>query len=77
MKKTDSTTISPKNPLTLPQEIEEDTGVEVFLRPIFEVVNARLDIVGDLAEINPLQLSKSGRFGDTDTRRPDRHVLES
>ena len=33
MKKNDSITISPKNPLTLPQEIEEDNGVDVYLRP--------------------------------------------
>jgi Holliday junction DNA helicase RuvB len=33
LKKTDSTTISPKNPLTLPQEIDEDNGVDVYLRP--------------------------------------------
>ncbi len=33
MKKPDSTSISPKNPLTVPQEIEEDNGVDVYLRP--------------------------------------------
>ncbi len=33
MKITDSTSISSKNPLTLPQEIDEDNGVDVYLRP--------------------------------------------
>jgi len=33
VKKNDSITISSKNPLTLPQEIEEDNGVDVYLRP--------------------------------------------
>ena len=33
MKKSDSVSISAKNPLTVPQEIEEDQGYEVSLRP--------------------------------------------
>ena len=33
MKKTDSAGISKKNPLLAPQEIEEDEGCDVSLRP--------------------------------------------